>query len=156
MSADPRQVPTLPVLVDLDLTTGRTAKVTLFLSIHSATREGPETLDEFLNTPRRLLPVADPDDAAKRELVARAAIISVRVMSEISPHSAGAAAPAVDLVKVELANGKALDGAVQHTPSEFGGARLSDFFNSEHDFFALADTLGVVYVNKRHVVSINM
>ncbi len=152
MSADPRQVPTLPVLVDLDLTTGRTAKVTLFLSIHSATREGPETLDEFLNTPRRLLPVADPDDATKRELVARTAIISVRVMSEISPHSAGVAAPAVDLVKVELTNGKTLDGAVQHTQ----GARLSDFFNAPADFFAVADTLGVVYVNKRHVVSINM
>ena len=156
MSADPRQVPTLPVLVDLDLTTGRTAKVTLFLSIHSATREGPETLDEFLNTPRRLLPVADPDDATKRELVARAAIVFVRVMSEISPDSAGVAAPAVDLVKVELTNGKTLDGAVQHGLSGSGGARLSDFFNASPDFFALADTQGVVYVNKRHVVSITM
>lgn len=152
MSADPRQVPTLPVLVDLHLTMGRTAKVTVFLSIHSASREGPETLDEFLNTPRRLLPVADPDDASQRELVARAAIVSVRVMSEISPHSGGAVAPAVDLVRVELTNGKTLDGAVQHTQ----GARLSDFFNAPPDFFALADTAGLVYVNKRHVVSINM
>lgn len=151
MSADPRQIPTLPVLVDLDLTTGRTAKVTVFLSIHSASREGPETLDEFLNTPRRLLPVAEPD-GTKRELVAREAIVAVRVMSEISPHAIGDAAPAVDLVKIELTNGKTFDGAVQHTQ----GARLSDFFNASPDFFALADGGGVVYVNKRHVVSITM
>jgi len=151
MSADPRQVPTLPVLVDLELATGRTAKVTLFLSIHSEVREGPETLDEFLNTPRRLLPVADPD-GSKRELVARDAILSVRVTSDISPHAPGDTAPAIDLVKVELTSGKTLDGAVQHAQ----GARLSDFFNASPDFFALADAGGVVYVNKRHVVSITM
>ncbi len=153
MSADPRQVPTLPVLVDLELVTGRTANVTLFLSIHSQVREGPETLDEFLNTPRRMLPVAD---GTKRELVARDAILSVRVMSDISPHAQGHDAPAVDLVKVELTNGKTYDGAVQHAASGVGGARLSDFFNAAPDFFALADTAGVVYVNKRHVVSITM
>jgi hypothetical protein len=151
MSADPRQVPTLPVLVELELVTGRAAKVTLFLSIHSATREGPETLDEFLNSQRRLLPVAEPD-GTKRELVARDAILLVRVMSDISPHAQGHDAPAVDLVKIELANGKTVDGAVQHTQC----ARLSDFFNASPDFFALADTAGVVYVNKRHVVSITM
>jgi len=147
--ADPRQVPTLPVRVDLDLVSGRAAQVTLFLSITSAHRQGPETLDEFLNASRRLLPVSVGD---KHELVAREAIVSARVTSDIAPRAEDDVPPAVDLVKVELANGKTLDGAVQHVQ----GTRLSDFFNAAPDFFAVEDTGGVVYVNKRHVVSISM
>jgi hypothetical protein len=149
MTADPRQVPTLPVLVEIDLTTGRTARVTLFLSITSAQREGAETLDEFFNTPRRLLPVAEGD---KRELVTRDAIVSARVMSEIAPSSEAAVAPGVDMIRVELTNGKFVDGAVKHAQE----TRVSDFFNSAPDFFAVEDSGGIVYVNKRHVVSISM
>ena len=150
MSTDPRQVPTLPVLVDLDLATGRTVKGTLFLSITSARRAGPETLDEFLNTPRRLMPVHD-EGKQKSDLVARDAIVMVRVMSEIAPRQDDVS-PAVDLVHVELANGKSVDGAVQHASAE----RLSDFFNAAPDFFSLEDGAGVVYVNKRHVIAINI
>lgn len=149
MSADPRQVPTLPVTVEADLVGGRTMRVTLFLSITSARREGPETLDEFLNTQRRLLPVADGE---RRELLAREAIVTVRVTSDIAPRTVIEVAPAVDLVKAELVNGKTLDGAVQHD----AGTRLSDFFNAAPDFFALEDSAGIVWVNKRHVVSISM
>ncbi|HEY1960334.1 MAG TPA: hypothetical protein VGH28_32210 [Polyangiaceae bacterium] len=149
MSADPRQVPTLPVTVEVDLASGRTLRATLFLSITSSRREGPETLDEFFNTARRLLPVAVGD---KRELVTREAIVTVRVTSDIAPRDAEEVAPAIDLVKVELASGKSLDGAVRHD----AGTRLSDFFNDAPDFFAVEDTGGVVWVNKRHVVSISM
>ena len=149
MTADPRQVPTLPVLVEIELATGRTARVTLFLSITSQQREGPETLDELFNTPRRLLPVAEGD---KRELLARDAIVSARVMSEIAPSSEGAVAPGVDMIRVELSNGKFVDGAVKHGPE----TRVSDFFNAAPDFFAVEDSAGIVYVNKRHVVSISM
>jgi len=149
MTADPRQVPTLPVQVELVLVSGWVARVTLFLSITSALRQGPETLDEFLNAPRRLLAIADGD---RRELVARDAIVSVRVTSEIAPRTEEEVATAVDLVKVELSSGKTLDGAVQHAQ----GTRLSDFFNAAPDFFAVEDEGGLVYVNKRHVVSIRM
>ena len=149
MSSDPRQVPTLPVLVEVDLITGRTVCGTLFLSITSAVREGPETLDEFLNTARRLLPILEGE---RHELVSRAAIVSVRLTSDIAPSAAAAVAPAVDLVRVELASGKSVDGAVRHEQ----GARLSDFFNSSPDFFAVEDGRGLVFVNKRHVVSISM
>jgi hypothetical protein len=147
VTADPRQVPTLPVAVDLDLVNGRSAKVTLFLAIASAHRQGPETLDEFFNAPRRLLPV---DTGDRRQLVARAAIVSARVTSDIAPRAEGEVPQAVDLVKVELVSGKTLDGAVQHEQ----GTRLSDFFNAPPDFFAVEDDAGVVFVNKRHVVSI--
>jgi hypothetical protein len=41
---------------------------------------------------------------------------------------------------------------VQHAQ----GARLSDFFNSAPDFFGLDDGGGSIYVNKRHVVAINI
>jgi hypothetical protein len=150
MGNDPRQVPTLPVLVDLDLTTGKTTRGTFFLSITSSLRAGPETLDEFLNTQRRLMPVYD-DARAKSDLVTRDAIVMVRVMSEIAPRPDDVA-PNIDLVHVELTNGKTIDGAVQHAQ----GARLSDFFNSAPDFFALEDGAGVVYVNKRHVIAINI
>jgi hypothetical protein len=150
MSDDPRQLPTLPVLVSVDLVTGRAMRGTLSLSITSAVRAGPETLDDFLNTTRRLVPVRD-EEGSKGELVARDAIVLVRVMSEIAPRHDDVS-PAVDLVHVELVNGKTLDGAVQHAQ----GARLSDFFNGADDFFALEDSAGLAYVNKRHVISINI
>ena len=149
MTADPRQVPTLPVLVEIELATGRTARVTLFLSITSQQREGPETLDEFFNTPRRLLPVAEGE---KRELLSRDAIVSARVMSEIAPSSEAAVAPDVDMIRAQLSNGKVVDGAVKHGQE----TRVSDFFNAAPDFFAVEDAGGIVYVNKRHVVSISM
>jgi len=57
-----------------------------------------------------------------------------------------------DLVRVLLSNRKTVDGAVQHTQ----GGRISEFFNAAPDFFAVEDTGGVVYVNKRHVISINI
>jgi hypothetical protein len=150
MVADPRQVPTLPVLVEINLVTGRSTRGTLSLSITSSVRAGPETLDEFLNTPRRLVPVFD-EKLDKSVLVSRDAVVLVRVMSEIAPRQDDVS-PAVDLVHVELANGKTVDGAVQHEQ----GARLSDFFNDSRDFFAVEDGAGVVYVNKRHVIAINI
>jgi hypothetical protein len=149
VTADPRQVPTLPVLVDLALVSERSMRVTLFLSMSAAGHAGPETLDAFLNTQRRLMPVSD--EAGKGELVSRDAIVLVRVMSEIAPRSDDVA-PVIELVHVELVNGKTIDGTLQHAQ----GTRLSDFFNAQPDFFALEDGVGVVYVNKRHVISINM
>jgi hypothetical protein len=150
MANDPRQVPTLPVLVELDLVAGRTMRGTLSLSITSALRAGPETLDEFLNTHRRLMPVFKETEQ-KSELVSRDAIIVVRVMSDIAPRHDDIS-PAIDLVHVELSNGKTIDGAVQHVQGE----RLSDFFNAAPDFFALEDGGGVVYVNKHHVIAVNI
>lgn len=150
MASDPRQVPTLPVLVDVDLATGKSLHGTLSLSITSSVRAGPETLDEFLNTPRRLMPVFD-DKRGKSDLVSRDAIVLVRVMSEIAPRHEDVS-PAVDFVRVELSNGKTVDGAVQHAPGE----RLSDYFNGAADFFCLEGDGGVVYVNKRHVIAINI
>jgi hypothetical protein len=151
MVSDPRRLPTLPVLVEIQLETKRQERVTLFLSMASASREGPETLDDFLNTPRRLLPVAHVG-GDKPELLSRDAVVSVRVMSEIAPSSDNAVAPAVDLVRAELSSGEVIDGAVRHGAE----SRLSDFFNAAPDFFALEDERGVVYVNKRHVISITM
>ncbi len=151
MTSDPRQVPTLPVLCDIELETGRTASVTLFLSITSAVHAGPETLDEFLNAPRRLLPVVYPA-SEKHELLSRHAIVSVRVTSEISPSAESAAAQDVDMVRAELSSGRVVDGVLKHVHE----ARLSDFFNAAPDFFALEDGAGVLYVNKRHVISITL
>jgi hypothetical protein len=151
--SDPRQLPTLPVLVDLELSRGHVMHATLFLSMTAAGREGPETLDDFLNTPRRLLPVhVEGRDDQKSELVSRDAIVLVRVMSEIAPRPDSGAEPAVDLVRIELSNGKTIDAAVQH-PS---GERLSEFFNSAPEFFSTTDEQGVAYINKRHIVSVSM
>ncbi len=54
MTSDPRQVPTLPVLCDIELETGRTACVTVFLSITAASHAGAETLEEFSSLDRFL------------------------------------------------------------------------------------------------------
>ncbi len=154
MSQDPRQLPTLPVLVHLDLVTGRTMRGTVSLSITSATHAGPETLEELLNASRRLMPVQN-ESGDKGELVARDAIVLVRVMSEIGPRPTEDASPTIDLVHIELATGKAIDGALLRAQHQ-DGTRLSDYFNSEADFFAVEDGGGIVYVNKRHVISINI
>jgi hypothetical protein len=151
MTADPRQVPTLPVLCDIELETGRTAQVTLFLSITSASHDGAETLDEFLNAPRRFFPVAQPE-RSDRDLLARDAVVSVRVSSDIAPSAVEQTQEDVELVRVELSSGNTVDGVVLHAHE----ARMSDFFNAGPDFFALQDGAGVLYVNKRHVIAITL
>jgi hypothetical protein len=148
---DPRQIPTLPVLVELELTTGRTLRGTLFLSITSALRAGPETLEEFLNAERHMVPVRD-DAREASDLVARDAVVLVRLVSDIAPREEDMVATDVDLVEIELSNGKTIDGAVEHAQ----GGRLSDFFNVAQDFFAIEGGGGTVYVNKRHVVAIHV
>ena len=84
--------------------------------------------------------------------MSRDASVSARVTSEIAPSSEAAVAPGVDMIRVELSNGKVVDGAVKHARE----TRVSDFFNAAPDFFAVEDAGGIVYVNKRHVVSISM
>jgi hypothetical protein len=61
-------------------------------------------------------------------------------------------APAIDLIRVELSNDQVVDGALQHEQRE----RLPNFFNTVPDFFALNDGDSVVYVNKRHVIAVNL
>ncbi len=151
MTADPRQVPMLPVLCDVELETGRAVRVTLFLSITSASHEGAETLDEFLNASRRFFPVAQPE-RSDRDLLARDAVVSVRVSSDIAPSAIAQTQEDVELVRVELSNGTTVDGAVLHAHE----ARMSDFFNAAPDFFALQDGGGVLFVNKRHVIAITL
>ncbi len=151
MTSDPRQVPTLPVRCDIELENGRMTSVTLFLSMSTAKHDTPQTLDEFLNEPRRFLPVAQ-SEGDEHDLVARDAVVSVRVTSEISPGSRSPAQEDVELVRVELSNGNVVDGAVLHAHE----ARMSDFFNAAPDFFALEDGTGVLYVNKRHVIAITL
>jgi|HubBroStandDraft_1064217.scaffolds.fasta_scaffold348440_1 hypothetical protein len=150
MADDTRHVPTLPVPVELGLATGRTVRGTVSLSITSPMRSDPETLDEFLNTKRWFIPLQD-EARQNGNLVARDAIAVVRLVSEIAPRSVDIA-PAIDLIHVELSTGQVVDGALQHGQRE----RLSDFFNAVPDFFALDDGDGVVYVNKLHVIAINL
>ena len=147
---DPRQVPMLSIDAELQLAGGTSARVTLFLSTRSPRHDGPETLGEFLDAPRRFLPVRTERGNG---LVARDAIVTVRVAKDVEAGRPDAPPPAIDMVRIALENGAAIDGVLLH-PAAGNRARLSDFFNTAPDFFAVEDEGGIVHVSKRRVVSI--
>jgi hypothetical protein len=147
------RIPTQPVRVRLVLEGGKAAaageEVILYLPGNAATHAGAETLEEFLNRPRRFVP-AKSVPSGRNRLVSRAAIVKIVAGGEAA-H--GAVTPCVDLVRVNLADGSFVEGLLlSETAPEH--PRLSDFFNQPESFFAVRTEDGVVYVNKQHVVEV--
>jgi hypothetical protein len=148
-------VPTLPQPVTLVLASGDEEEVTLYLADSAAHHEGPETLDDFLNSNRRFFPIKRK--SGHSALIRRNAVVQVKVASDspVVSRRESATMPAIDLVRVRLDSGSELDGVLLHVERD-GHQRLSDAFNEPADFFALEVQHGVVYVNKHHVVSLSL
>jgi hypothetical protein len=151
---DPYRVPTRPVDARLVLQEGPAEDVTLFLPTVSKTHSGPETMDEFVNSDRRFFPVKSRD-SGRSFLVSRNAILMLEVGTDAPMlfKMEGQIASSVELVRLELDSGLAVEGSVRViTPPE--KARLSDFFNQEDKFVPVETAERVTYVNKDHVVCV--
>lgn len=145
-------VPKDPIEVVLVYEGGRREAVTIFLDLTTRAHEGPETIEDFLNAPRRFLPVRHGADAA---LVSRVAIAMVRVPPEVQgvARREVEGVSAVDMVRVLVLGGGEVSGVLAHVNVD-GRARPSDHLNGPDDFFAIEDDVGVVFVNKRHVAAV--
>ncbi|HXV65402.1 MAG TPA: hypothetical protein VEK15_32200 [Vicinamibacteria bacterium] len=147
----PYRVPTLDLDARLRLADGTTMAGTLFLAPGSSLHPGPESLDEYLARSRRFLPVRVTESGrtllVNRDLVQ---LVEAGTDAPVLARLTGEQARSVDLVRLELTDGHALEGAVESLlPVE--NPRLSDFFNLNEDFFPVVVTEGITYVNKRFV-----
>lgn len=151
---DPRsdyRIPTHPVEAKLILSEGREEEVTLFLRAVAETHSGPESIDEFLNGPRRFIPVKS-NGTGKSYLVQRDFIqrVDVGENAPILSHMTPDLASGIDVVRIEMTNAVVLEGTLAcFQPPEH--RRLSDFFNMEETFIPLEVNEGVSYVNKNYI-----
>ncbi len=149
-------VPTRGVAVEVTLSSGETLPLMVHLGAAVRAHEGEETLVDFLETEREFLPAHDDNDELR--LIRRDAIVTVRpklnVPEKIRHDSGGLAA--VDLVRVELPKGfPRVVGVLDVEPHE-RDARLSDLVNGRERFLVMQDEGGVVFIHKRHVLTIGV
>lgn len=152
----PAVVPTRGVAVELTLSSGEVLLMTLHLGSSARGHEGEETLVDFLEADREFLAAHDDNDDLR--LIRRDAIVMVRPRLNVPEkirHDSGAIA-AVDLVRIELARGFPRLVGVLDIEQHQKDARLSDLVNGKERFFVLQDEGGVVFVHKRHVLTIGV
>jgi hypothetical protein len=148
------RVPTVPVEVEILMEDGRREAVVLYLSTVSETHSGPETLDEFLDKDRSFIG-ARSKESGQSFILNRDALVLVE-----APASAPArlkreemVASAIELVRIQLSRGSVVEGTLLMTvPPE--QARISDYLNQKESFVAVDAGERILYVNKRHAVSV--
>jgi hypothetical protein len=113
-------------------------------------------MDEFLNHPRPFLPVRSKKNG-QSYLLNRESIQQVDVdrSAPILFHIEEKIATNVELVRLELTDGSALEGTLCFAPHP-DQARLSDYFNHEATFVPVEIGTGVTYVNKRYIALITL
>jgi len=150
------RIPMLPVEAEVLLLGHSRARVTLHLTTQSSRHSGPETVDEFLNSPRRFIP-AHERSTGRAMLLNREVLAWVCVGRDAPMERDREAhvAAMMDMVRVELVDGSELEGTlrdVSAAPSD----RLSDVFNHPDQFFPLEAEERVTYVNKRQVAVVRL
>jgi hypothetical protein len=128
--------------------------VVLFLATRSVTYPRGETIDELLEGEREFLPVRSVQ-TERSWILARDAILTIKVppdaparcrMEEYVAQSSAR-------VRIQLDKGVRVDGtmrAVFDSPAP----RLSDWLNQKDPFVAVDTAEGLVFVNKRWVLSV--
>jgi len=147
------QIPTRAVEAEIEIEGGRREDVTFYLADVAETHEGPETMAEALNHPRKFIPVRSRS-TSELFLVRRSAIVTVRVAHGEHPNhlqTVEGLTSFIDFVRLELHGGEVLEGAVATLlPPE--NARMSDYFNLDAgDFAPFSVGESVVYVNKEFI-----
>ena len=148
---DDIRVPTVPVEVDLLLSDGVGARVTIHLSSSSPFHDGSETLDEFFNAPRGFLPVRD--SGGRTQLVGRHAIVSATAPASapLLSRLPGRVPEAIFFLKVHLETGVVLEGTLlANLPT--ATSRISDVFNMTEEFLPLESSDLVTFVRKDRIV----
>ncbi len=140
------QVPMNELAVEVALAGCEPEEHFLYLSTHSDRREGPETMEDYLNGGRRFFPMIA---AGVARMVNRDEIIWVRY------EKLATTSTSVTLVEkltiLELTDGTRIEGIVPiDRPREF--SRISDVLNDLGEFFMRIDDLGdTYYVNKKFI-----
>jgi len=148
---DDIRVPTVPVDVDLLLSDGTAARVTIHLSSSSPFHDGSETLDEFFDAPRGFLPVRDSD--GRTQLIGRHAIVTATAPASapLLSRLPGRVLDTIFFLKLHLDTGEVLEGTlVANLPT--AAARVSDAFNMVEEFLPLESSDTVTFVRKDRIV----
>ena len=149
-AADQIRVPTVPVEAVILLADGARQEVCVFLANASPFHEGPETLDEFLNSARPFLPARAADGRA--HLIGTHGILTVSVDPKVPMLSRlpGRVVSTIDFVTLHLRDGSRLEGTLlANLPSDL--ARVSDAFNAEGAFIPIETGGRVSYVQKTYI-----
>jgi len=136
-------IPKTAVLVDILQADRDCEEFYLFLNQVSPLRNGPQTLEEFLNSQQLFIP-------AKRALDGRFQIVNGRNIIYIREKEPVGEQPLM-LIQVELRNQETLLVG-PYEPMPAANARPIDFLNSPHVFLAFIQGQTRIYINKNHIL----
>lgn len=146
------RIPMNRLAVALRLADGTEKKADIFLHTSSESHSGPETVDEFLNSPRAFIPcllteTSDPFLCNKETIVAMAGVEDGSYVQ----REEGTQPTAIHRVRVKLHGGFGLEGDLHvFLPAE--NCRVSDFLNTSEPFFPVRTGEGrVSYVHRKFV-----
>ncbi|GEM_PF-921881 len=140
------QVPMNELAVEVALSGCEPEEHFVYLSTHSERREGPETMEDYLNGGRRFFPMIA---AGVARMVNRDEIVWVRY--EKLPTAIAETTIVEKLTILELTDGTRIEGIVPiDRPREF--SRISDVLNDLSEFFMrIDDEADTYYVNKKFI-----
>lgn len=136
-------IPKTAVLVDILQTDRECEGFYLFLNQVSPLRNGPQTLEEFLNSQLLFMP-------AKRAIDGRFQILNGWNIIYVREKEAAGEQPLM-LIQVELRNQETLV-AGPYEPMPAANARPIDFLNSPNVFLAFIQGQTRIYINKNHIL----
>jgi hypothetical protein len=138
----------------LTLTTGRSVRGSFFLADSTSFGDGPERVDDLLNSPRGFFPFERIDgEHRKIVLYNRAHVSVVALITDEARDVPGYEVARVRHVALILSNGDRVSGEVRvYAPD--GRTRVSDWSHEPGDFRYLETGHGTLLVNINHVVEI--
>jgi hypothetical protein len=141
------QVPMSEVAVTVAITGAEPAELFIYLQPHSEWREGPETMPDYLNSPRRFFPMVL---SGVPRMINRDQIMWVRY-EKLPDIIDGDATMIEKLTILELTDGTRIEGNVPiDRPRE--QSRVSDVLNDPREFFVrIDDDAETYYVNKSFI-----
>lgn len=147
------RVPTVAVEVSITLADGRCEEVTVFLSSTSSFHDGPETLDEFLESRRKFFAVKPREGRAYLMgidgIVSLAASASAPILSRLP----GRVSSSINFVRVRVEDGSEIEGTLlANLPPDL--SRVSDVFNQPEGFIPIEAGERIVYVRKARVTRV--
>jgi hypothetical protein len=128
----------------------------LALAPRAQFHDGPETLLELMNAPRRVIPVQLPD--GETSLLQRDAIEWVTTDSGEAEHLVmprNFLVTREEAVRVCLRNGQSIDGILRMELPEHLN-RASDFLNASEDFFPLTRDTHTLLIHKSAVREVRL
>lgn len=141
------RIPTHAAQVSIRLAGGETLAGTLFLSRTSSFHEGPETLDEFLNSHRSFFALRGSDGRSCLIGAASVLLVSAGEDAPVLSRLPGRAWSTIEIIRLILVDGSTVEGTLRaNLPPD--RSRLSDVLNGEDAFVPIESAAGVVYVNK--------